>query len=192
MSPVVLIVDRDPRSRDRVGAWLEDDGFDVIRCPGPTAPEFACTGSREGRCPLAENADVVVLDLWLESDAAMRGTRATTLLRYYDTWGKRVVVMTDRHDDVMDRVEELSLPTVEWPPDRRNLVETIRVIAGSRLSPDEGADVLPRQEPTTVIRVGEAGSDLVDDRARACAEIHGVGYRSPAVLAGGGERERLP
>lgn len=132
--PVVLIVDRDPGTRDRLGAWLEDVGFDVICCPGPTAPEFACIGSREGRCPLAQDADLVVLDLWLESDAAMLGTRATTLLRYYDTWGKPVVVMTDRHDAVMDRVEDLSLPTVDRPPDRRNLIETIRVIANRATS----------------------------------------------------------
>jgi DNA-binding response OmpR family regulator len=127
--PVVLIVDRDPATRDRVGGWLEDDGFDVVVCPGPTAPEFTCVGSRHGRCPLAQNADLVVLDLWLESDAAMRGTRAVSLIRHYGSWGKPLVVMTDRHDGVMDRVEDLSLPTVDWPPDRRDLVETIRVMA---------------------------------------------------------------
>jgi DNA-binding response OmpR family regulator len=127
--PVVLIVDRDPDTRDRVGGWLEDVGFDVVVCPGPTAPEFTCVGSREGRCPLAQDADVVVLDLWLESDAAMRGTRAVSLIRHYGSWGKPLVVMTDRHDGVMDRVEDFSLPTVDWPPDRRDLVETIRVVA---------------------------------------------------------------
>jgi hypothetical protein len=54
----------------------------------------------------------VVLDLWLGSDAAMLGTRAAKLLHHYGSWGKPVVVMTDRHDEVMDRIEDLSLPTV--------------------------------------------------------------------------------
>jgi DNA-binding response OmpR family regulator len=129
--PVVLIVDRDPDTRDRVGGWLEDVGYNVVACPGPVGPEFTCVGSSEGRCPLAQDADLVVLDLWLESDAAMLGTRAANLLRHYGSWGKPVVVMTDRHDEVMDRVEDLSLPTVDRPPDRRDLVETIRVIAGA-------------------------------------------------------------
>lgn len=127
--PVVLIVDRDLGTRDRVGGWLEDVGFDVVLCPGPTAPQFTCVGSGEGRCPLAQDADLVVLDLWLESDAAMLGTRAADLVRHYGSWDKPLVVMTDRHDKVMDRVEDLSLPTVDWPPDRRDLVETIRVLA---------------------------------------------------------------
>src|SRR6266511_2742711 len=56
---VVLVVDRDPDTRDRIGAWLEDAGLDVLVCPGPTAPEFTCVGSGEGRCPLARAADLV-------------------------------------------------------------------------------------------------------------------------------------
>jgi DNA-binding response OmpR family regulator len=130
--PVVLIVDRDVDTRDRLEGWLEDVGFGVVVCAGPSAPEFTCVGSREGRCPLAQDADLVVLDLWLESDAAMMGTRAASLLRRYGSWGKPVIVMTGRHDDVMDRVDDLSQPTVDRLPDRRDLVETIRVMARAR------------------------------------------------------------
>jgi DNA-binding response OmpR family regulator len=125
---VALIVDRDPDTRDRVGAWLEDLGLEVLACTGPTAPEFTCVGSRDGRCPLAEAADLVVLNLWLESDAAMLGTRASKLVRHYRAWDKPVVVMTDRQDDVTEQIEDLSLVTVDWPPDRRDLIETIRVV----------------------------------------------------------------
>jgi DNA-binding response OmpR family regulator len=126
--PVVLIVDRDPDTRDRVGGWLEDEGLDVVACPGPTAPEFRCIGSRDGHCPLAQEADLIVLDLWLESDAAMLGTRSTSLVRFYRSWHKPLVVMSDRHDDVAEWIEDLSVAAVDWPPDRRDLVETIRVI----------------------------------------------------------------
>ena len=126
--PVVLIVDRDPDTRDRVGVWLEDAGLDVLRCPGPTGPEFTCVGSRDGRCPLAQAADLVVLNPWLESDAAMLGTRGSKLLRHYRGWGKPVVMMTDRRDDMTEQIVDLSPATVDWPPDHRDLIETIRVI----------------------------------------------------------------
>jgi hypothetical protein len=97
-------------------------------CPGPTAPVFSCIGSKDGRCPLAQEAVLIVLDLWLDSDAAMRGTRAGKLFRFYRSWGKPVVVLTDRHDDATKWVEDLSVPTLDWPPDRRELVETVRVL----------------------------------------------------------------
>jgi CheY-like chemotaxis protein len=70
--PAVLIVDRDSDTRDRVGRWVEDAGLDVVACPGPTAPEFTCIGSGDGHCPPAQEADLIVLDLWLESDAVDR------------------------------------------------------------------------------------------------------------------------
>jgi DNA-binding response OmpR family regulator len=127
--PLVLIVDHDPETRDRVGTWLEEAGIDVMVCPGPTASDFTCVGSRDGRCPLAQAADLIVLDLWLASDAAMLGTRSVSLVPYYHSWGKPVVAMTDRHDSVTERIEDLSLATVDWPPDRRELVETVQVIS---------------------------------------------------------------
>lgn len=134
--PVVLIVDRDPDTRDRVGAWLEGVGMDVLVCPGPTGPEFTCVGSRDGRCPLAHAADLVVLNLWLESDAAMLGTRASKLVRHYRAWGKPVVVMTDRHDDVTEQIEDGSPAMVDWPPDHRDLIETIQVVSKACLLGD--------------------------------------------------------
>jgi hypothetical protein len=36
--------------------------------------------------------------------------------------------MSDRHDDMAERVEDLPVAAVDWPPDRRDLVETIRVM----------------------------------------------------------------
>jgi hypothetical protein len=50
------------------------------------------------------------------------------LVRFYRSWDKPLVVMSDRHDDVVEWVEDLSVAAVDWPPDRRDLVETIRVI----------------------------------------------------------------
>jgi hypothetical protein len=89
----VLIVESDPQERERLGSALEASGFDVIQCPGPTGPDYACVGERTGRCALLDLADVVVLDLWLSSDAVMMGTPSGELLRLYVGAGRPVVTL---------------------------------------------------------------------------------------------------
>jgi two-component system, NarL family, invasion response regulator UvrY len=61
MNPTVLLVAKPEDERARLAAWLEEADLRVIACPGPRSPD-PCVGMR-GRCPLAEGADVVVLDL---------------------------------------------------------------------------------------------------------------------------------
>jgi hypothetical protein len=63
-----------------MSAWLRQAGLRVIACPGPQPPIYICVGGRGDRCPLAVDADVVVLDLWLASDTMLRGTPAMQLL----------------------------------------------------------------------------------------------------------------
>ena len=48
-----------PKERELLGRWLEAEGLEVMACPGPG--EGACIGLAEGWCPLAADADVVVL-----------------------------------------------------------------------------------------------------------------------------------
>jgi hypothetical protein len=59
----------------------------------------------------------------------MRGTRAGALVGYYGSLGKPLVLMTDRRDGLSDRIDDGSVASVDWPPDRRELVETVRAIA---------------------------------------------------------------
>src|SRR5438067_1513658 len=59
----ILLVERDKVTADRLAGWLEDAGFDVLACPGPSAPGYRCVGSLRGSCPLVEPVDLVVLDL---------------------------------------------------------------------------------------------------------------------------------
>jgi hypothetical protein len=63
---VVLVVEAEPAERELFSSWLEESGFTVLACPGPTEPDFTCVGDRKGTCPLADAADVVVLDMSLE------------------------------------------------------------------------------------------------------------------------------
>ena len=55
--------------------------------------------------------------------------RDAGLVGFYRSWDKPLVVMSDRHDDMAEWVEDLPVAAVDWPPDRRDLVETIRVMS---------------------------------------------------------------
>lgn len=89
----VLLVEADATSRGVYGRWLEDCGYDVMTCPGPTAPDYTCVGAREGYCPLVGVADIVVLDLDLDSEIEETGTSASELLGLYTNSGKPVVAV---------------------------------------------------------------------------------------------------
>jgi hypothetical protein len=130
----VLIVEGDPQERERLGFALERSGFDVLECPGPTGPEYACVGERTGRCALLDRADVVVLDLWLASDAAMMGTPSSELLRLYVGAGRPVVTLgapeRGNHGFVSDPVIHLGRR-----PEAEELTRAVR--AATRLRPGE-------------------------------------------------------
>lgn len=89
----VLLVEADDDERERFGAWLEDAGFHVLTCPGPTEPDYTCVGARTGACPLAAEASVVVLDMSTRSEAVMMGTAAEELLGLYLWTGAQVVAL---------------------------------------------------------------------------------------------------
>ena len=89
----VLVVERDRGMLGRLGRALEDAGFEVISCPGPSAPDYRCIGDRESYCPLVEHADVVVLDPWLAGDELGAGTTTDVLVELYVGRGRTVVLL---------------------------------------------------------------------------------------------------
>jgi DNA-binding response OmpR family regulator len=127
----VLLVERSRGVRDRIGRWLEDAGYDVLGCPGPTAPEYRCVAGKGGSCPLVPGADAVVLDLSLESDAVLEGTSALDLLGYYLGSGLPVVVLT-HEDEPVHLFSEENLTILSWPPDHREMVKTVRALLRAR------------------------------------------------------------
>lgn len=124
----VLLVEQDAGFRERVGEWLEGAGFDVYACPGPSTPTYTCIASDGRLCPLAKFADLVLLDLWLASDSALMGTSGSELLSYYLAFGKPVVVVDHGHDELRLFRDEVSA-VLQFPPDRRELVESVRAAA---------------------------------------------------------------
>jgi len=72
----VLVVEADPVEQERLSAALEGGGFRVMECSGPTAPDYKCVGARSGRCPLAVDDSLVVLDMDRVGNAGVSGTSA--------------------------------------------------------------------------------------------------------------------
>src|SRR6266540_3313539 len=79
----VLLVEPEKELRERLGSWLEGDGFEVMVCPGPGRPDYTCVGTSRGACPLLDAASIVVMDLALPGDDVMRGTSRWDLLSSY-------------------------------------------------------------------------------------------------------------
>ena len=121
----VLVVEPDEDVRDRIGQWLEDDGFQVIGCPGPRGPEYSCVGGRSGACALERDAGVVVLDLCLASDLAMEGTPAEELLAFY-VWKLHPVVAMRHGSDPTFNVDSDWVTVIDSPPARDAIVAAVR------------------------------------------------------------------
>jgi hypothetical protein len=124
----VLIVESEAAQRDEMAAWLDDAGYDVELCPGPSAPDYTCIGGRGRPCPLANGADMVVLNEHLTSDALMRGTPGWQLLTYYMELGKPVVVLIDASDFVLPR-DDHQVKVLNRPVDRRSLLKALAALS---------------------------------------------------------------
>jgi hypothetical protein len=127
----VLLVESDARERERLAAGLEDAGFEVTVCPGPSGPDYTCVGARTLECPLARGASVVVLDMWLEGEDMMEGTPAEELLDVYLLAGHRVITLASHLND------EIPGPTVRL---RRRPESDELVSAVASLAPVPGVD----------------------------------------------------
>lgn len=129
MKPTVLVVANPESERARLGRWLQEVALDVIACPGPRSAD-PCVGMR-GRCPLAEGADVVVLDLVLEDSPLSGSPPGWQVLDVYLELGLGVVVLTDPPDlrMVQSRTGVVAVPR---SVDGATLVESVRELAARR------------------------------------------------------------
>lgn len=123
----VLVVESEDRLREPLVSWVREADFDVVMCPGPQGPDFDCAGASRSGCPLAESADLVVLDLELESDLLMCGVAAWELLHYYRSLDKPVVVVCGI-DDAIRPLPGDRIAVLRRPPDREAFVEAIKVL----------------------------------------------------------------
>lgn len=128
----VLLVEADADERDRLGSWLEEEGFDVITCTGPTEPDYTCVGARAGACPLVEAASVVVLDMSTRSEGVMQGTAAEELLGLYLFAGARVVALASHPGEEIRG----SLIRMHRHPEREDLVRAVRSLSDAETDTD--------------------------------------------------------
>jgi CheY-like chemotaxis protein len=139
MRRTVLLVERDAGRRSEVGDWLEDAGYEVMTCPGPSSPNYTCVGSTGAACPLAEGSDVVVLDMRLGSDDAMQGTPGWELLIYYMERGERIVALTAADDAVRPRTDD-GVIVLDRPVEREPLIEAVGALANGGWGTEDGHD----------------------------------------------------
>ena len=146
----VLVVESEDWLRGLLVPWVLEAGFEVLTCPGPEEPDFDCAGATRHGCPLAESADLIVLDLELESDLLVCGVAAWELLHYYRSLDRPVVVLWGI-DDPMRPLPCDRIAVLRRPPDRDAVVEAIWVLLLTR-------QLHPSVEPETVPDVLMAGA----------------------------------
>ena len=122
----MLLVEPDEQRGTLFGGWLEDAGFDVLVCPGPTAPEYSCIGGRTGGCPLVDPASLIVLDLGFASDPAGRSTVDVDVdvVAYYLMTGKPIITLGKAEGLLANEPDPLI--ALRWTPERRDLIATTR------------------------------------------------------------------
>lgn len=119
----ILLVQSDRGLRELLAPWLPDVGVEVAACP-----ERARDGCPppEG-CGLAEDVDLVVLDLELESWRLPCGIPAWELLQLYRSRDKPVLVLAGA-EDLIRPVPGDRLGVLRRPPDREAFLEAVRVL----------------------------------------------------------------
>jgi len=126
-----LVVAYDRATSSAVGGWLEATGFEVALCPGPLGPSYRCVAAKasESGCPLIRDADVIVLDLWLQSDVDDRGSAALDLVHYYRSRGKRLL-MLDHGMSTSSLFPAERVAVLPWPPVRAEVERFAVALAG--------------------------------------------------------------
>jgi CheY-like chemotaxis protein len=120
----VLVVESERLVRDVVADRLDEAGYEVIACPGPSAPNYTCIGTRGGRCPLEAAADVVVMDADLPGEDVADAASGLDLLSHYTGVGKPLVALRVPSDVLRLFAGERVLP-LEWPPNTDALIRAI-------------------------------------------------------------------
>ncbi len=123
----ILLVEHDEQRRALFGGWLQDAGYEVLACPGPSAPGYSCIGSRAGHCPLVNPASLVVLDLSFSPDATVQAPIGVDLLGFYLLTGKPIIAL-GRGDDLLADPPENQLIALERTPDHGAFLATVRSV----------------------------------------------------------------
>jgi CheY-like chemotaxis protein len=130
----VLVVEPDRLVRDVIARRLVAADYDVTACPGPSAPDYTCMGTRGSRCPLEAVADVVVLDADLPGEEVADAASGIDLLSYYTGMEKPTVTLRAAPQVLRLSAAE-PIRNLEWPPETGALIRAIDdALSSSRAS----------------------------------------------------------
>ena len=122
-----LVVEWRAGSRELIASALEEAGLDVTTCPGPSGPDYECLGGRGLPCPLVAEADVVVLDLRLQSDEMDAGVPGWQLAMRYREAGRPLVVLGGEGDAVT-LLREPGVAVLPRRPAPSAIVDAVRLV----------------------------------------------------------------
>jgi len=110
-------------------------GRRLTLCPGARAPTYVCLGGRGKACPLATDADAVVLDAWLPADVMRLGVPSWHLLLYYSRLGLPVVFLVgpDGAPGPAPDASVIMLPRTASAPTIANALEAVLEHRAGRL-----------------------------------------------------------
>lgn len=126
----ILLVEHDEEIRELIEGWLQGAGYDILACPGPSAPDYSCIGGRAWHCPLVDPASLIVLDLSFRRDAILRASIGVDLLGYYLLTSKPIITL-GRGDDLLADPVEVQTIALERIPDRRDFLATVRSVVSA-------------------------------------------------------------
>lgn len=168
-APLVLVVEPDREVRELLRRWLAGTGAEVLFCPGPRAPRYRCVGGQGGPCPLAEAADVVVLDLDLDSEVAGEGTACEELVSYYTGLGTPVVAFGP-YAQVVRPYAESGVRAIGWPVRREELIKAV-------IDAYEGTRVVRSGPKVPEAPEGSTGPVPVEAGLEGMVVARGTGWR---------------
>ncbi len=120
----VLVVHHDVDTADQEVASLRRAGYEVTECIGPTGSPRPCPVLRGNPCRMADNADVLIYDVWASGTTDSSRSLIEDLRAQYPD---KPIVLTSpglEPDWVEDQASGLVV-TVLGTPSRRHLQEAI-------------------------------------------------------------------
>jgi hypothetical protein len=130
MGASVLVVGTDPDVMERFGSWLEDEGLEAVGCPGPPLVGGGCIGVTSGRCPLADDAAVVVLDLRSEVLEPPNVRARAAILGMYLDLGTPTVILGDPAELGVPNIPR-QVTIIGRMPDRGQFLDVVREAAST-------------------------------------------------------------
>jgi hypothetical protein len=165
----VLVVGEDCQDLREVREWLSQAGFVVLASAESSAPGYGLAGSAGWSRLLAEEADVVVLDPSLDSDAVLEGVGAVEIVGDCLFRGTPVAAFR-HHPDAIHPFSQYDVTFLDWPPRMEEVVEAVSLLTRRAL----GRTTALEGGPLGMDVRAEAAGTRTTRGARAASRVNGA------------------